>query len=200
MSGLKSTVYSELLKFGQLNRLCCGGHGYLASSGLGLILQEADAGCTYEGDNVVLLLQTARFLLKCAQKGTSPHLSMLDERFKSSSVYDKFASLINIYHKIYEGAISETQDRLMSAVRDEGMSPFDAWNHSSVMLTNTAKCFIQLFIIDSNLLALYSHWQNEELRVNQSALEDLFELYLIYGLVDTYSTQVFKVNINSESV
>ncbi len=84
-------------------RLCCGGHGYSLASGIPQIIQDLDAGSSYEGDNIVLLLQTARFLLKCAQKGTSPHLALDNEsEIKSSSVYRQFAGYFEIYYKLYD--------------------------------------------------------------------------------------------------
>jgi hypothetical protein len=77
------------------------------SSGLPQIIQEADAGCTYEGDNVVLLLQTARYLLKCAQRGQSPHLELEDiDNIKSSAanllIYEKFQHYLKIYMSLYD--------------------------------------------------------------------------------------------------
>jgi len=41
-------------------RLACGGHGYSAASGLPKIYVNATGGCTYEGENTVMLLQCAR--------------------------------------------------------------------------------------------------------------------------------------------
>lgn len=65
---------------------------------------EADAGSSYEGDNIILLLQTARYLLKCAQKNISPHL--FDENdlnnLKTSKVYSNFEPYINVFNKLYE--------------------------------------------------------------------------------------------------
>lgn len=45
-------------------RLACGGHGYLLISGLPRLYATTVAACTYEGENTVLYLQVARFLLK----------------------------------------------------------------------------------------------------------------------------------------
>ncbi|KAF8380536.1 hypothetical protein HHK36_028023 [Tetracentron sinense] len=52
-------------------RKLCGGHGYLCSSGLPELFAVYVPACTYEGDNTVLLLQVARFLVKTvAQLGS----------------------------------------------------------------------------------------------------------------------------------
>ncbi|KAE8914136.1 Peroxisomal acyl-coenzyme A oxidase 1 [Phytophthora fragariae] len=45
-------------------RRACGGHGYLLSSGLPILLGDAVQTVTTEGDNLVLSVQTARALLK----------------------------------------------------------------------------------------------------------------------------------------
>eukprot|EP00644_Phytophthora_capsici_P004306 jgi/Phyca11/109589/e_gw1.17.16.1 len=45
-------------------RRACGGHGYLLSSGLPILLGDAVQTVTTEGDNLVLSIQTARALIK----------------------------------------------------------------------------------------------------------------------------------------
>jgi hypothetical protein len=106
-AGLKALTYNNAHKFAQSNRLCCGGHGYSMSSGLPQIIQETDGGCTYEGDNVVLLLQTARYLLKCAQRGQSPHLELDDIKTSKASANDQligehFKPYLNVYASLYD--------------------------------------------------------------------------------------------------
>lgn len=103
-SGLKAVIFDESLKFAHSNRQCCGGHGYSLSSGLPAIIHEADAGCTYEGDNIILLLQTARYLLKCAQKNISPHLGLpkFDE-IKTSEIYQRFEPILSCFERLFDG-------------------------------------------------------------------------------------------------
>ena len=129
---IKQVCWIETICFVEINftniywinylRLCCGGHGYSAASGLSQvslllevwlltksliiyfkIIQEADAACTYEGDNVVLLLQTARYLLKCAQKDISPHLDLANmNELKSSPLYMRFNKYFDIFNTLYQ--------------------------------------------------------------------------------------------------
>ncbi|EEF37074.1 peroxisomal acyl-coenzyme A oxidase 1 [Ricinus communis] len=63
-AGLKSLTTSFTADAIEECRKLCGGHGYLTASGLPELFAVYVPACTYEGDNVVLLLQVARFLMK----------------------------------------------------------------------------------------------------------------------------------------
>lgn len=102
-SALKAMAFTNGLKFSQSNRLCCGGHGYSLASGIPQVIIDLDAGSTYEGDNVVLLLQTARFLLKCAQKNVSPHMELPNlTEIKATSFYQRYDEYFQIYYRLYD--------------------------------------------------------------------------------------------------
>ncbi|XP_052676453.1 peroxisomal acyl-coenzyme A oxidase 1-like isoform X2 [Crassostrea angulata] len=61
MKALSAEMTVELL---EISRQACGGHGYLAASALGDAVASAKALVTVEGENTVLYLQVARYLMK----------------------------------------------------------------------------------------------------------------------------------------
>jgi acyl-CoA oxidase len=65
-SGLKAVVTSATADGIEAARRCCGGHAYSALSGLPTLFASYVQNCTWEGDNNVMLLQTARYVLKNA--------------------------------------------------------------------------------------------------------------------------------------
>ncbi len=60
-SGFKAYASSASERLAQVCRVACGGHGFLVASGLVGARNAVDAACSAEGDNVVLLQQTARY-------------------------------------------------------------------------------------------------------------------------------------------
>jgi acyl-CoA oxidase len=54
-------------------RLVCGGHGFMSAAAFGSTLTNYAPNVTYEGDNNVLCLQTARYLLKAAEVAAQGH-------------------------------------------------------------------------------------------------------------------------------
>ncbi|KAK9095266.1 hypothetical protein Scep_026735 [Stephania cephalantha] len=63
-AGLKSLTTSVTAGAIDECRKLCGGHGYLCSSGLPQLFAAYVPACTYEGENNVMLLQVAKFLVK----------------------------------------------------------------------------------------------------------------------------------------
>ncbi|KAG2332706.1 hypothetical protein Bca4012_017727 [Brassica carinata] len=70
-AGLKSMTTSATSDGIEECRKLCGGHGYLWCSGLPELFAVYVPACTYEGDNVVLQLQVARFLMKSVSQLSS---------------------------------------------------------------------------------------------------------------------------------
>lgn len=71
---LKAVCTSDAAKGVEVLRMACGGHGYMECSNMPSTYGMVTAACTYEGENTVMLLQTARYLVKSwgqALKGAS---------------------------------------------------------------------------------------------------------------------------------
>lgn len=73
-SGLKALCSEMAASSIETCRRAAGGHGYLLMSGLPRLYATTVAACTYEGENTVLYLQTARYLLKCLPNKSKLHI------------------------------------------------------------------------------------------------------------------------------
>ncbi|UYV83603.1 ACOX2, partial [Cordylochernes scorpioides] len=67
-SGLKAYCADQGSRAVETCRRACGGHGFLLASGLPRLYATTVAACTYEGENTVLFLQTARYIIKILRK------------------------------------------------------------------------------------------------------------------------------------
>lgn len=191
-AGLKAMGFINGLKFSQSNRLCCGGHGYNLASGIPQLVVDFDAGSSYEGDNIVLLLQTARFLLKCAQKNNSPHIELPNiNELKSTKLYQRFEEYFRIYYKLYDESMGEISNKMLYLITEKGFGHFQAWNETSVQLINLAQVYIHIYVINSFIDAIHSH----KVEVNQKALCELFELFVLYDICDSFSSNVLRLNV-----
>lgn len=77
-------------------RLACGGHGYMTSSNFPATYGLVTAMCTYEGENTVLLLQTARYLVKVWQnlEKLTPTVRYLEFALKDEKPYQSSVAWI----------------------------------------------------------------------------------------------------------
>ncbi|KAG5541601.1 hypothetical protein RHGRI_021433 [Rhododendron griersonianum] len=89
-AGLKSLTTTATADGIEECRKLCGGHGYLCSSGLPELFAVYVPACTYEGDNTVLLLQVARFLMKT--------VSQLGSRLSSKKPVGTIAYMTRVEH------------------------------------------------------------------------------------------------------
>ncbi|KGN49757.2 peroxisomal acyl-coenzyme A oxidase 1 [Cucumis sativus] len=102
-AGLKSITTAATADGIEECRKLCGGHGYLCSSGLPELFAVYVPACTYEGDNVVLLLQVARFLVKTVSQlvsgkkpvGTTAYMGRLQHLMESTCKVQKAEDWLN---------------------------------------------------------------------------------------------------------
>ena len=68
LSGFKALMTDSMIANVETARRACGGAGYTSNSGFTELYQNVSPMPTYEGENTVMLLQAARYLIKLTKK------------------------------------------------------------------------------------------------------------------------------------
>ncbi|KAG8430228.1 hypothetical protein GDO86_018209, partial [Hymenochirus boettgeri] len=188
-SGMKAYV-TEICSNGvEVCRKACGGHGYSLFSGLPTMYNKVTASCTYDGENTVLLLQVARFLVKCfaaAKSGQSlpPTLAYLSSPVSTACQANSHEDFLNpeVYLQAYQhrayrliaSAASKMQKMVLS-----GAEQYEAWNSTSVELLKASIAHIHYFIVKSFVEVLGSFKKSPGI---QKVLKSLCDLHAQHGI------------------
>ena len=143
-------------------RKCCGGQGFLKSSGIARISPAFSEWVTVEGEQVILSLQTARFLIKAVSEThagrpvtaeTARYLSDPEPSF-DSPMLGSSAGLVTTFQIRARRAAHRLEARFVAAVK-KGM-PFDeALNSVAVLAYQAAEVHV-LFIVRNPLASTCS--------------------------------------------
>ncbi|XP_063796955.1 peroxisomal acyl-coenzyme A oxidase 2 [Pseudophryne corroboree] len=170
-------------------RRACGGHGYSLYSGLPTLYTKVIASCTYEGENTVLYLQTARFLVKCfagAQSGkpVPPDVSYLSSPLSSGCQATTHSDFRNpeVYLKAFEHRVyrlvASAATKIESLVLS-GVEPYMAWNNNSVELVKASMAHIHYLTVKVFISSLNSLSNQPEIK---TVLKRLCDLYALHGI------------------
>ncbi|XP_053422539.1 peroxisomal acyl-coenzyme A oxidase 3 isoform X2 [Nycticebus coucang] len=146
-------------------REACGGHGYLAMNRLGVLRDDNDPNCTYEGDNNVLLQQTSNYLLGLLERRVrdgaclqSPlktvdfleaYPNILSQRFTASSIADCLDSAVPLeaYKWLVCYLLRESYQKFNQEKRS-GSNDFEARNNCQVYYCRPlALAFLELTVV-----------------------------------------------------
>uniref|UniRef100_A0A672Z0V8 Acyl-coenzyme A oxidase n=1 Tax=Sphaeramia orbicularis TaxID=375764 RepID=A0A672Z0V8_9TELE len=144
-------------------RMSCGGHGYSRSSALPDIYVEFTPTCTYEGENTVMMLQTARYLVKSyrqakAGQQLSGIVSYLNEtehrRIQAQpasarpTVVDinDLASLVEVY-KLRAATLVDLAAKSIQQELQNRKSQEDAWNNSAIDLVRASDAHCHYVVV-----------------------------------------------------
>ncbi|PSN37344.1 putative peroxisomal acyl-coenzyme A oxidase 1 [Blattella germanica] len=168
-------------------RLSCGGHGYMTCSSMPLTYGLVTAACTYEGENTVLLLQTARFLMKAWQQAVSgmtltPTVAYLkrshQDRNRPKHWENTLPCIIRAYQDVAAG-FSDLHFLLLSSVLDDMAAKMTKLTEiskgSKLHLAHARAVIIDKFADTLNELSI-SH-------ALKTVLTQLCELYGVYWLL-----------------
>ncbi|XP_053382345.1 peroxisomal acyl-coenzyme A oxidase 1-like isoform X2 [Mercenaria mercenaria] len=167
-------------------RMACGGHGYSHASGIPKIWANITPACTYEGENTVMYLQCARYLVKqYAQAATGQKLvgfmSYLNNPVKQRSALNdalSMSDLIEAYEHTAARLIKVAATRMQSMMKG-GMSVEEARNKCAVPMVYAAKAHCQAYVVKMfNTVANRPSLDTSVARV----LQTLCKLYAVYGI------------------
>uniref|UniRef100_T1PA23 Acyl-coenzyme A oxidase n=1 Tax=Musca domestica TaxID=7370 RepID=T1PA23_MUSDO len=168
-------------------RLSCGGHGFMAVANIGNIYGNAVAAYTYEGENTVLLLQIARFLVKSWSylvEGKKMLSSV--EYLRQGLKKDTFPKWNNSWECIVEAlkytaahktriAFESFSERMMA-----GETQPEAFNNSSIELLQAAELHGRQFVAETFWKQITGPKTANLSKPTKAALDNLVELYLVH--------------------
>ncbi|XP_043284897.1 probable peroxisomal acyl-coenzyme A oxidase 1 [Venturia canescens] len=185
---LKAVASSDAATGIEQIRLACGGHGYMGSSNLPSTYGMVTAMCTYEGENTVLFLQTARYLLKAWRQAlegkslppTVNYLTVHAKRGKSRPWKQTLTCIVVAHRAVAAGKIRQATENMDKRIRS-GLSPEDAWNHTSIEFAQAAESHCRAFLVSRFVEAVGAlPDMSKELR---QVIFQLCELYAVYWVL-----------------
>nr|XP_022336079.1 peroxisomal acyl-coenzyme A oxidase 1-like isoform X1 [Crassostrea virginica]XP_022336087.1 peroxisomal acyl-coenzyme A oxidase 1-like isoform X1 [Crassostrea virginica] len=187
-AGLKAFVTWVCTAGIETCRLCCGGHGYSHASGLPKLYVFYTPGCTYEGENNVMMLQVARFLMKLypdIKRNVPIHKFVdylgADLTLKSCMTAEvAIGCLLKAYEHRAARLLSEAASRVESLVRS-GKSHQEAWNASTVVLTWAAKAYCHAFVFRTFSQIVTDAAVDKN---TKDVLTALCKLYAVHGILE----------------
>ncbi|KAE9613135.1 hypothetical protein Lal_00027466 [Lupinus albus] len=199
-AGLKSLTTSVTADGIEECRKLCGGHGYLTSSGLPELFAVYIPACTYEGDNVVLLLQVARHLMKTISQlnsgkkpsGTTAYLGRAEhlKQYRSNVLRAEDWLKPNVVVEAFEARAAK-----MSFACAQNLSKFnnpeDGFQQLSADLTEAATAHCQLIVVSKFIEKLQQDIPGKGVKEQLGVLCSIYALFLVHKhLGDFLSTGV----------
>nr|KAF6454504.1 acyl-CoA oxidase 1 [Rousettus aegyptiacus] len=176
-------------------RMACGGHGYSHSSGIPNIYVTFTPACTFEGENSVMMLQTARFLMKsydqvCSGKLLCGLVSYLNDlprqRIQPQQVAAAWPTVLDVSspddlteaYKLRAARLVEIAAKALQAEMIHRKSKEVAWNLTSIDLVRASEAHCH-YVIVKLFSEKLSTIQDKSI---QAVLRNLCLLYSLYGI------------------
>ena len=185
-SGLKAFCTDAASLGIEACRRTCGGQGYSVLSGLPTIYTSYVQNVTWEGDNNVMYLQMARYLVKQRLKALSSGPAARSRRESSSRDWRQPAAvedaLAAVERYLAEGAIAKL--RALSGAPPSSLAvPFEgaAWNQSTMDLVQLATCRCRLVVFRAFVQEVGKAASSAE--VEAASLAALRDVCTLFGLL-----------------
>lgn len=180
---LKAVSTADAAMGVEMCRLACGGHGYMTCANFSATYGLVTAMCTYEGENTVLLLQTARFLMKAWQslrenQKMTPTVKYLENAKISKKFAKTNAWIIEAIQKVAVGKIELAWNHMNDRIQ-KGVCSEDAWNQTSIELAAAADAHCRAFIVETyaKMMEKIEATVSNELKTVLIQLRDLYGVH-----------------------
>ncbi|XP_076826059.1 peroxisomal acyl-coenzyme A oxidase 2-like isoform X2 [Clavelina lepadiformis] len=184
-AGMKACLSEQGAAGAEIVRRACGGHGYSCGSGLPFIVNRMLATCTYEGENTVMQLQCARYLIKCADQAKKDKLTgsvwYLSDFSNMSCTAQTFGDLqepsvlVKLHERRAKCAVQHAGKKMQNMVKN-GTPAHDAWNMMATLLINAARAHIMQYVVGTSVTYI------SELSCSASLKKILTQLCALYAL------------------
>jgi acyl-CoA oxidase len=170
-------------------RKCCGGHGYSKASGFSNLYTDFTPSQTYEGDNTVLYLQTARFLAKCcieAQMGNEIPDTVAYLNDNSPLTRDDWCMTdvqLRVYGERAKYIITQATSKLQSLI-DKGWQRHEAWNACSIQLAASAHAHCY-YILVKNFIDGVNQLLHDRSLGERRVLKMMSDLFALHGIIES---------------
>ncbi|PRQ44617.1 putative acyl-CoA oxidase [Rosa chinensis] len=167
----------------------CGGHGYLSSSGLPELYAAFVPACTYEGDNIVLLLQVSRFLMKTISQlqtgkkpiGTTAYMAHVEHLIQCRCTVQKAEDWLN--PSVILEAFEARAIRLSVACAEnltKFATPLQGFSELSPDLVEAAVAHCQLIVVSKFIEKLQQNIEGNGVKQQLETLCNIYCLNLIH--------------------
>ena len=163
LSGLKATSTVRAHECIEECRKCCGGQGFLLSSGIAKLSPDFSEWVTVEGEQVILSLQCARFLIKAVHTAAEGRELTATVRYiaESGQPIDIFnpTGIVNAL-KIRARLLAKRLTARFDALRTKGMDFDSALNAVAVLACKASEAHVDSFMLINNLASLEMEFEN----------------------------------------
>ncbi|XP_041481876.1 peroxisomal acyl-coenzyme A oxidase 1-like isoform X1 [Lytechinus variegatus] len=206
-AGLKAFTSAVVASGLEELRMSCGGHGYSKASGFPELYTTAVPATTYEGENTVMFLQTARYLMKVARQvgsgnklvGCAAYLqSNLSPRCLAKRQTDFLRQdiLVDAYKHRAKSVVMLAAKRMGEEIK-KGHSQPVAWNNCHMYLIKAAMAHCHLYCVESFFDGVNS---TDASQPAVDALMSLCQLYAIFGISQNKGDLLQDGYINGEQI
>ncbi|TMW42313.1 hypothetical protein DOY81_012606 [Sarcophaga bullata] len=203
---VQSNICADTAAGVEVCRLSCGGHGFMDSSNFPTLYGMSTAVCTYEGENTVMLLQTARYLVKVYGQALAgiklvPTVAYIEDaiKYKEFNNFDgSLESIVKAFQFVAASKIRIAYERLENR-RKQGYGPEVAANLCGIELTQAADLHGRAFLASSALYEL----QKLSSQVSPAlgdVLKTILELYLVDACLNRIGDFLRFINFTDKDI